>query len=72
MTCLTNAWFIISILVINFILLTDSKVDISPNTKKRLNLFFTSRKNQNIFVRKFMWVLIFTFYLLTLSLNYNK
>jgi protein translocase SecG subunit len=67
MTILEKLWTFIGLLVILLILTTESKGN-SINTEVA-GLFASATESQN-FLRRFTWVLIATFFVLTISINY--
>ena len=67
MTILEKLWTFIGLLVILLILTTESKGN-SINTEVA-GLFASATESQN-FLRQLTWVLIATFFVLTISINY--
>ena len=67
MTILEKLWTFVGVLVIFLILTTESKGN-SINTEVS-SLFASATESQN-FLRQFTWILIATFFVLTISINY--
>ncbi len=63
-------WFLTIILIIFIILSTDPKSSISGAQNNQLTMLFTSASEGQNFLRKFTWLAIIIFLILTVLLSY--
>lgn len=71
MALLEKLWVLINILIVLIILLTDPKTSSLTGTwSNQISSAFVSASDGQKFIKQFNWILIATFFLLTVLLSY--
>jgi protein translocase SecG subunit len=70
MTLIEKIWLLVSILIIIIILLNDPKSSINGMSGDQLSTLFASASDRQKFIKQLNWILIATFFTITLGLSY--
>jgi protein translocase SecG subunit len=70
MEIITNIWFVTSLMIIFIILANDPKASLNNFGSSQIGSVFNSKSDGQKAIRRFTWVLIVSFYMLTFTINY--
>ena len=69
MNWLENIWLLAAVILVLVILSQDPKSATSGVSNNQLSMLFSSAPKSQEFLRTFTWVLVFTFFIVTIVIN---